>query len=48
MNETPFKIIFWINETSIYTATLRSRCYQLHRLARLDPIARRYISWREI
>ena len=48
MNETPFKIFFffWTNETSIYTTTWRSRCCQLHRLARLNTNARRYISWR--
>ena len=23
MNETPFKIIFWINETNIYTTQLK-------------------------
>ena len=48
MNETPFKIIFWTNETNIYTATWRSRCCQLHRLARLNTSAWRYISWRQI
>ena len=43
---TPFKIILWINETSIYATSWRSRCYQLHRLARLNTRARRYISRR--
>ena len=48
MDETPFKIIFWISETKIYTTNRRSRCCQLHRLARLNTSARRYISWAQI
>ena len=48
MNETLFEIFFRINETNIYTATWRSRSSQLHRLARLNASAKRYISWRQI
>ena len=48
MYETPFKIIFWINKTSIYTTTWRTRCSQKHRLACLNTSARRYISWKHI
>ena len=48
MNETPYKIIFWINETKIYATTWRSRLCRLDRLARLNTSARRYISWRQI
>ena len=47
-NETPFKTVFWINETKIYTTTWRSRCCQLHRVGRLNTAARRYISSRQI
>ena len=48
MNETPFKIIFWINQTNIYTTTWRYRCCQLHRPAHLNTNAKRFISWRQI
>ena len=47
MNETSFKIFFWINETKIYTTTWRSRCCQLHSLALLNTSAGKYISWRQ-
>ena len=38
---------FLINETKICTVTWRSRCCQLHSLARLNTSYRRYISWRQ-
>ena len=48
VNETLFKIFFWINETNIYTTTWSSRCSQSQRFARLNTSASRYISWRQI
>ena len=48
MDETSFTIIFWINESEIYTATWRSMCCQLLSLSRLNISAKRYISWRQI
>ena len=42
------KYFFWINETSIYTTTWRSKCCQLHSFARLNTGASTYMSWRQI